>query len=163
MLIKLKNKDQLILDDFTFKCAIGKNNIKSKKKEGDKSTPRGTFSLGKVYYRADKVKKPKSKLGARIIKKNMGWCDDPLVKTYNKEIKIPSENKHEKLFKKDGSYDYFIVINYNTKKIVRYKGSAIFLHLTKNYRPTAGCIAVTKKDFLIILKLINKKTQIKIF
>ena len=163
MLIKLKNKDQLIVDDFIFKCAIGKNQIKSKKKEGDKATPRGIFSLGKLYYRADRVKKPFVKINTKIINNNMGWCDDPKSRSYNKEIKIPSKQKHEKLFKKNGSYDFFIPINYNTKKIVPYKGSAIFLHLTKNYKPTDGCIAVKKEDFLIILKLINKKSQIKIF
>ena len=93
----------------------------------------------------------------------MGWCDDPENKNYNKEIKIPTKNNYEKLFKKDNSYDYFIVINYNTQKIKPYKGSAIFLHLTKNYEATAGCIAVKKKDFLIISKIINKKTKIRIF
>ena len=58
-------------------------------------------------------------------------------------------------------YDYLIVITYNEKK-VPHKGSAIFLHLTKNYKPTAGCIAIKKKDFEILLKLIVKKTKIKI-
>ena len=106
---------------------------------------------------------PKVKINTKAINKNMGWCDDPKGKLYNKEIKIPSKQRHERLFKKSGSYDFFIPINYNTKRIVPYKGSAIFLHLTKNYRPTNGCIAVKKKDFLIILKLINKKTKIKIF
>ena len=92
----------------------------------------------------------------------MGWCDDPTDKYYNKEIKITNNQSHEKLFKKDNTYDYFIVINYNTKKRIPYKGSAIFIHLTKNYKATAGCIALKKKDFLILLKLINKKTKIKI-
>ncbi|MDC0328622.1 L,D-transpeptidase family protein [Candidatus Pelagibacter sp.] len=163
MLIKLKNKDQLIVDDFAFKCAIGKGRLSSKKKEGDKTTPRGLFTLGKLYYRSDRVKKPSCKIKSKIITKNMGWCDDPLDKAYNKEIKIPTKCKHEKIFKRNSSYDYFIVINYNTKNIKPYKGSAIFLHLTKNYKPTAGCVTVSKKDFLIILKLINKKTFIKIF
>ena len=163
MLIILKNKDQLIVDDFIFKCAIGKRGVKSKKREGDKATPKGTFSFGKLFYRADRVKMPKVKINTKAINKNMGWCDDPKGKLYNKEIKIPSKQRHERLFKKSGSYDFFIPINYNTKRIVPYKGSAIFLHLTKNYRPTNGCIAVKKKDFLIILKLINKKTRIKIF
>ena len=163
MLIKLKNKDQLIVDDFTFKCAIGEGRLSSKKKEGDKTTPKGLFLLGKLYYRADRVKKPSCKIKSKIIKKNMGWCDDPKDKAYNREIKIPSKCKHEIIFKRDNVYDFFLVINYNTKKIKPYKGSAIFLHLTKNYKPTAGCIAVNKKDFLIILKLIDKKTLIKIF
>ena len=43
-----------------------------------------------------------------------------------------------------------------------FKGSAIFLHLTKNYLPTKGCVALCEKDFLILAKLINKKTKIKI-
>ena len=92
----------------------------------------------------------------------MGWCDDPKSKHYNKEIKINKNMSHEKLFKKESIYDYFIVINYNTTKIVPYKGSAIFIHLTKNYKATAGCIALIKKDFLILLKLIDRKTKIKI-
>ena len=98
MLIKLKNKDQLIVDDFIFKCAIGKKNLSSRKKEGDKTTPKGLFSLGKLYYRADRVKKPSCKIKTKIIKKNMGWCDDPKDKSYNKEIKNPSKSKNYFMF-----------------------------------------------------------------
>ena len=162
MLITLKNKEVLIVDDFIFKCALGKNGIIEKKKEGDRATPKGTFSIGKLYYRADRVKKPLCILSTKIITRKIGWCDDPKSKYYNKEIKINKNMSHEKLFKKEDMYDYFIVINYNTKKIVPYKGSAIFIHLTKNYNTTAGCIALIKKDFLILLKLIDRKTKIKI-
>ena len=162
MLIVLKNKDTLVFDDFTFKCSIGKNGLNSKKKEGDGTTPKGIFSLGKVYYRADKVKKPITKINTKIIKKNMIWCDNSKSKNYNKETVKNNNDKYEKLFRKNNSYDYLLVINYNTKKIIPYKGSAIFIHLTKKYKKTAGCIALNKKDFLILLKIINKKTRIKI-
>jgi L,D-peptidoglycan transpeptidase YkuD (ErfK/YbiS/YcfS/YnhG family) len=163
MLITLKNKECLIIDDFLFKCAIGKKDTKFKKKEGDKTTPKGLFSFGNLYYRADRVPKPQTKIPTKIITKNIGWCDDPNDKSYNKEIKInKSKAKHEKLYRKDNSYDYLIIINYNIKKIIPYKGSAIFLHLTKRYKKTAGCIALSKKDFLIFAKLINRKTKIKI-
>jgi len=162
MLLTLKNKETLIIDDFIFKCCIGKNGTKTRKNEGDQATPKGKFSLGKLYYRADRVKKPSTKLSIKIITKDMGWCDDPKSKYYNKEIKIGNKLRHEKLFKKNNSYDYFIVINYNTKKIISNKGSAIFIHLTKGYKKTAGCIALKEKDFLILLKLINSKTKIKI-
>jgi L,D-peptidoglycan transpeptidase YkuD (ErfK/YbiS/YcfS/YnhG family) len=163
MLIKVKNKGVLILDDFIFKCSIGKNGIKANKKEGDKSTPSGTFTIGKLYYRADRERKPITKISTKVIKKNMGWCDDPKNKYYNKEVKNFQKIGCEKLFRTDLTYNYFIVINYNTKKIERNKGSAIFLHLTKNYKPTLGCIALKKKDFLILAKLITKKTKIKIY
>jgi len=162
MLITLKNKETLIVDDFIFKCSVGRNGTKARKTEGDKATPRGKFSLGKLYYRADRVKKPLTKLSTKIITEDLGWCDDPKSKYYNKEIKINDELSHEKLFKKNNSYDYFIVINYNTKKTISNIGSAIFIHLTKGYKKTAGCIALKEKDFLILLKLINKSTKIKI-
>ena len=164
MLLNLKNKETLVIDDFIFKCSVGKSGTKTRKTEGDMTTPRGKFSLGKLYYRADRVLKPSTKIPCKIISKNMGWCNDAKSKYYNKEIKIRKNNrlKHEKLFKKNISYNYFIVINYNTKKIIPNKGSAIFIHLTKNYKETAGCIALQEKDFLILTKLINKKTKIKI-
>ena len=162
MLIHLKNKDTLIVDDFKFKCCIGKNNIIKNKIEGDKSTPKGIYKLGTLYFRPDRCSKPKTKIKIKAIKKNMGWCDDPNSQHYNKEILIKNEVKYEKLFRNDSLYDYLIVINYNTKKTEPYKGSAIFIHLTKNYKPTDGCIALKERDFLILTKLINKKSTIKI-
>ena len=163
MLIHIKNKDKLIVDDFKFKCCIGKSGTKKIKIEGDNSTPKGIFTLGTLYYRKDRVKKPVTNLKTKIIKSNLGWCNDPKHMFYNKEIKIQKKIRHEKLYRKDQKYDYFLVINYNIKKTFSNKGSAIFLHLTKNYHQTAGCIALKKNDFLILLKLINKKTKIKIY
>ena len=93
----------------------------------------------------------------------MGWSDDPNnLKTYNKLIKIKKNIKCEKVYRKDYKYDLFIPIKYNFKKPEKLKGSCIFIHLTKNYKPTAGCIALSKKDFLILIKIINQKTKIKI-
>ena len=91
----------------------------------------------------------------------MAWCDDPNHKKYNEEIKIANKQSKEKFYRTDHLYDYLITISYNEKK-TPYKGSAIFIHLTKNYKPTAGCIALKKKDFEILLKLINQKTKINI-
>ena len=162
MLLKLKDKDTLVVDQFLFKCCVGRNGIKKKRKEGDKITPKGIYSLGKLYYRSDRVKKPLTKLSTKKITKDMGWCDDPENILYNKEIKINNKIKCEKLFRKDNSYDYLIVINYNRKNILPGKGSAIFIHLTKNYKRTAGCIALKKKDFLILSEIININSKIKI-
>ena len=162
MKITLKNKYTLKIDDFKFKCCIGKNGLKKNKIEGDKCTPKGTFKLGTLYYRKDRVKKPITSLKIKNIKRNMGWCNDSKNQFYNQEIKVNKNIKHEKLFRKDYKYNYLLVIEYNTKKIIPNKGSAIFIHLTKNFRTTAGCIALLQKDFLIITKLINKKSTIKI-
>ena len=161
MIITVKNKNTLILDDFEFKCCVGKSGITNHKIEGDKKTPKGTFSIGPLYYRKDRNTKPTTKLTIKEIKKNMGWCDDVYHKKYNKLIKVNETIKHEKLFRKDHKYDYIITIDHNKKNIPN-KGSAIFLHLTTNYNPTAGCIALKKKDFEILIKLIDKNTKIKI-
>ena len=162
MQLILKNKDTLLLGEFKFKCVIGKKGSTSNKIEGDKKTPKGVYSLGPLYYRKDKFKNLVTKIRKISIKKNMGWCDDVNSKNYNKLIKINKKIKHEKLFRKNFIYDLLIPINYNTKKTVRKKGSAIFIHLTKNYEKTLGCIALKENDLLTILKLINKKTKIKI-
>ena len=163
MLIHLKNKDKLIAGDFKFKCCIGISGVKKYKIEGDNSTPKGTFTIGTLYYRKDRVTKPITNLKIKIIKPNLGWCNDSKHKFYNRKIKIQKKIRHEKLYRKDHNYDYLIVINYNKKKIKPGKGSAIFIHLTQNYHPTAGCIALKKKDFIILVKLINRKTKIKIY
>jgi len=163
MLISLKNKHTLQYDDFKFKCCIGKRGLTKFKKEGDLKTPKGVFAIENLYFRSDRIKKPVTKLKCVKIEKKMGWSNDINNKNYNKLIKINKNFSHEKLFRKDHKYDLLIPIKYNFEKIVPGKGSCIFLHLTKNYKPTAGCIALKKKDFLILLKIIHKKTKIKIF
>ena len=163
MTIIVKNKDTLIYDDFEFRCCVGKNGFTKNKIEGDKKTPVGIFSLEYIYYRSDKKNKPVTKLKSLKIRKNMGWCNDEKnQKYYNKPVNINQKVRQEKLLRKDYKYDLMIPINYNSNVRRLGKGSAIFLHLTKNYQPTAGCVALRKKDFIILLKLINKKTQIKL-
>ena len=163
MIIFVKNKHTLQIDEFKFKCCIGKKGLTSSKKEGDKKTPRGTFKIENLYFRKDRKEKPLTLLKCVKIKKNMGWCNDiRYPKKYNKPIKIEKKIKHEKLKRKDYKYDLLIPIKYNFEKPILGVGSCIFIHLTKNYTPTAGCIGLKEKDFLILLKLINKNSKIKI-
>ena len=118
------------------KCAIGKRGINSKRKEGDLITPKGKYKIKYILYRKDRVK-IQSKIKKIVIKKKMGWCDDPNSKQYNKLIKLPSAYKYEKLYKKENIYDIIIVLNYNMNPTVKNKGSAIFIHVAKkNYEKT---------------------------
>lgn len=162
MIIYLKNKQTLKVDDFYFKCSIGKNGISKKKIEGDKKTPKGVFSIENLYFREDKIKNPETNLKKIKIKKNMGWCDDIKSNKYNKLIFTNKNVRFEKLFRNDTKYDMLIPIKYNFKKPIKRLGSCIFIHLTKDYNSTAGCIALSKNDFLIMLKLIDKNTKIAI-
>tara|TARA_B100000780_G_C20905801_1_gene360535 strand:+ start:86 stop:574 length:489 start_codon:yes stop_codon:yes gene_type:complete len=161
MIIHVKNKDTLVINDFRLKCCVGKNGLDYKKKEGDYKTPKGIFKLNKLYFREDRLGKVECKIRKKVITKKMAWCDDPNHKKYNEEITISKKMQKENLYRKDHKYDYIITINHNHKKIP-YKGSAIFIHLTNNYKPTAGCVALKKKDFEVLLKIIDQKTKIKI-
>ena len=161
MIILLKNKHTLIVDEFKFKCCIGKNGKTFFKKEGDKKTPKGNYSIGKLYYRFDRLKKPLTKIKTVKIKKKLGWCNDVnFPSNYNKPIKVSKNIRHEKLYRKDHKYDLLIPIKYNFERPKIPRGSCIFIHLTKNYKPTEGCIALDKKDFLILLKIIKPNTKI---
>ena len=162
MIIKLLNKHTLEIDDFQFRCCIGKKGLKKNKKEGDKSTPIGKFKLNRIFYRPDRIKKFNCKVKKIKIKKNMGWCDDPVSKKYNRLIKTSNKIKHEKLYRRDNKYDILIELDYNLKKTIPFAGSAIFLHLTKNYKPTAGCIAINLNDMKILIKILDKNNLIEI-
>jgi len=145
-----------------FRCALGKSGIGIKKVEGDNITPKGTFKVLKIYYRKDRVKKISTKLKLIQISKNIGWCDDPKSKKYNQPIRLPTKYSHEKLFRRDNLYDLVLVLNYNTKPIKKNKGSAIFIHITKNYKTTAGCIGLRIKNMITLIKILNEKNKIKI-
>ena len=66
------------------------------------------------------------------------------------------------MFRNDQKYDFVILIKYNYSNPIPGKGSAIFIHCTNNFKSTDGCIALNKKDLLVLMKLINKKTKIVI-
>ena len=163
MNIKIKNHF-LLYKGYKLKCSIGKSGLTSSKKEGDLATPKGTFELGILYYRKDRNRLLKYKIKKKIINQNMGWCNDSRSKKYNKEIRFPFKYGSERLYRKDKIYDLFINIKYNSSPIIKKKGSAIFLHTTNSkYKPTKGCIAILKNDFLKILPLINNNTKISIY
>lgn len=162
-MIIVKKKGYLEYKNFKSHCALGKAGIGKKKIEGDNITPKGNFRIVKVYYRKDRIKKIHTKFKLIKIKKNMGWCSDPNSKNYNQQIKLPTRFKHEKLYRKDSLYDIILFINYNINPIVKNKGSAIFIHIAKkNYKATAGCIALKKEDLIKLLGLIKKNTKIYI-
>tara|TARA_E500000178_G_scaffold30935_1_gene28033 strand:+ start:165 stop:665 length:501 start_codon:yes stop_codon:yes gene_type:complete len=159
----LINKKYLTYGQYKVKCALGKRGIGHKKKEGDLITPIGQYKIKFILYRKDRIKKIHSKLKKVIIKKNMGWCDDPNSEKYNKLINLPFNFKYEKLFKKENTYDIILVLNYNMNPIKKNKGSAIFIHVVKkNYRKTKGCIAIGKTQLLKIIKKIKNNTKVKI-
>ena len=158
----LINKKYLTFDNYKAKCSIGKRGIGNKKKEGDLITPKGKYKIKFILYRKDRIQ-IKSKIRKIVIKKNIGWCDDPKSKQYNKLINLPSSYKYEKLYKRENVYDIIIVLSYNMNPIIKNKGSAIFIHVAKkNYKKTEGCVAVKKEHLIKIIKDLKKNTMVLI-
>jgi L,D-peptidoglycan transpeptidase YkuD (ErfK/YbiS/YcfS/YnhG family) len=162
-MIIVKESGYLTFKNLNFRCTLGKAGIGKKIREGDSITPRGIFKLVKVFYRADQIKNLETSLKKIRIKKNMGWCDDPKSKFYNKLIRLPSNFGYEKLYRSDRLYDLVVVLNYNLNPIIKNKGSEIFIHVAKKtLKKTQGCIALNKKNLINLLSLIKKNTKIKI-
>lgn len=173
IIVKLNNKYFLRAGKRLFNCQIGQGGIKksSKKIEGDKSTPSGKWNIISIYLRYDKIKRPvirkKSSFKYHLITKNCAWCDDIYSNVYNKyfnTIRFSADKvNHEKLWREDDVYDIILVMSYNTKPIIKNKGSAIFLHCSfYDNRNTLGCIAIKKINLILLLSYIKKYTYIKI-
>jgi L,D-peptidoglycan transpeptidase YkuD (ErfK/YbiS/YcfS/YnhG family) len=162
-MIIVKKSGYLKYKNLKFRCALGKAGVKKKTMEGDNITPKGTFKIIKIYYRSDKIKKIETLIKKSKINKNMGWCDDPNSRSYNKLINLPTKYSHEKLYRNDNLYDLIVALSYNTNPIIKNKGSAIFMHIAKNsYEKTKGCIALKKEHLIKIISKIEKNTKIRI-
>ena len=156
---------RLVAGRVSFPCALGRSGLNLKKKEGDGFTPQGCYALRRLHFRADRVKLPRLSLKGRPIASTDWWCDDPADRAYNRLVTnrpMPKAIK-ESLWRKDGLYDLVIEIGYNDKPAVRGRGSGIFLHLARDgYTPTQGCIALSRKDFMKLLRLIGPNAEIMI-
>jgi L,D-peptidoglycan transpeptidase YkuD (ErfK/YbiS/YcfS/YnhG family) len=157
------NNKNLTYKNYKVKCSIGKRGIGYKKKEGDLITPKGKFKIKFILYRKDRVKNIQTKIRKIVIRKNIGWCDDSNSKDYNKIIKLPTTYSFERLYKKENIYDIILVLDYNMRPVIKNKGSAIFIHVAKkNYKKTAGCIALKKNHLLKIIEELKNNTKVKI-
>ena len=126
-------------------------------------TPKGTFKIKEIFYRKDRVQNLITRLKKTVIRKNMGWCDDPKSKKYNKLIYFPFKHSAEKLYRSENIYDIILVLNFNMNPVKKNKGSAIFIHVAKkNFQPTQGCIALNKSELIKLVKSIKKNTAVKI-
>tara|TARA_A100001011_G_scaffold125746_1_gene132643 strand:- start:8698 stop:9192 length:495 start_codon:yes stop_codon:yes gene_type:complete len=159
----LVKNNHLFLKNKRLQCALGINGLTDNKKEGDLSTPSGTFRFNKVYYRADKLGKMNFKINSSVIQTNDGWCDDQESEFYNRFIQFPFSDSAEHLYRDDDVYDIICVLDYNTSPIIYGRGSAIFLHVAKpNFVGTEGCVAIEKEPLIEIATNITTKSRIVI-
>lgn len=154
--------NQLVLADIawnlTFPCAIGRNGMidAAQKREGDGASPIGIWPMRRVFYRPDRLDAPETGLPLTELKPDMGWCDAPDDRNYNRLVTLPYSASHEALWREDHVYDIIVELAHNDSPPAAHLGSAIFMHVAKpGYTPTQGCAALAKEDLLRVLAVSN--------
>jgi L,D-peptidoglycan transpeptidase YkuD (ErfK/YbiS/YcfS/YnhG family) len=140
---------------------LGRAGIAAGKREGDGATPRGRFRLIRLWWRADRVPRPRTRLSARRIDTAVAWCEDPADRRYNRHIEIPPGNPADRLRRDDQLYDLIIEISHNARPRIARRGSAVFVHVARpGLAPTAGCVAMPKPRLRQLLARVGSKTRI---
>jgi L,D-peptidoglycan transpeptidase YkuD (ErfK/YbiS/YcfS/YnhG family) len=143
--------------------ALGRGGIRADKREGDGSTPRGRFRPIRLWWRADRLVRPRTLLPVRHIGRNQAWCEDPADPRYNRPFTRSANEPGDRLWREDGLYDLIIEIDHNARPRVAGRGSAVFIHIARaGFAPTAGCVALRRHDLVLLLRRITTKTRIVI-
>ncbi len=147
----------------TLRVALGRGGIRALKREGDGGTPVGTFRPVRLWWRADRVQRPRTLLPVRRISADDAWCEDPSDRRYNRAFKRSASEPGDRLRREDGLYDLIIEIDHNTRPRVAGLGSAVFIHVARDaFGPTAGCVALRRDDLRRLLSHIGPSTRIMI-
>ncbi|ODT61842.1 MAG: hypothetical protein ABS77_08570 [Phenylobacterium sp. SCN 69-14] len=154
MIFTALSDGRFLLGERTTRCALGKNGVvkAAEKREGDGRSPLGTWTIRRVLYRPDKGDPPQTRLPAKALERDDGWCDDPLDPAYNRAVKLPHPASAEQMWRQDDLYDLVCVLAHNDDPPVPGRGSAIFMHLARpDGGPTEGCVALSREDLLDLL------------
>jgi L,D-peptidoglycan transpeptidase YkuD (ErfK/YbiS/YcfS/YnhG family) len=143
--------------------ALGRAGIQANKREGDGATPRGRFRLRRLWWRSDRMAKPRAALPLRAIRRDDAWCEDAADRRYNQPIRLSLEAPGDRLWRDDHLYDLIIELDHNTRPRVARRGSAVFIHFARpGLEPTAGCVALRDWDFPRLLARLRKNSWIEI-
>jgi L,D-peptidoglycan transpeptidase YkuD (ErfK/YbiS/YcfS/YnhG family) len=144
-------------------CALGRTGRRAIKREGDGATPIGRFAVRQAFYRADRMVRPRTRIPLAPIRKEDGWCDDPMDRNYNRYVRHPYPASAERLWRADGLYDLVIVIGHNDRPRVLGGGSAIFIHVAgANFEPTEGCIALRLPDLRRLMSHLRRGNVVNV-
>lgn len=158
-----KTRGMMVADGLRVPCALGRNGINRRKREGDGATPAGRLGLVAVLFRPDRLRRPATALPAIALRPDAGWCDDPADRRYNRPVRLPFGAGYEQLWRSDGLYDVVVVLDYNFERPRPDAGSAIFLHIAApDFSPTAGCIAVRTGDMRRLLARAGPQTWLDV-
>ncbi len=97
-----------------FACALGRGGISADKREGDGATPLASMRILSGYFRGDQFSGGrKTRLAMTPIGPDLGWCEVPDDRNYNRPVKIPYGASHERMRRDDRLYDACLVLDWN--------------------------------------------------
>ncbi len=147
-----------------FPCALGRGGITANKREGDGGTPLAAMRILSGYFRGDQFSGGRrTRLAMAPIGADLGWCEVPDDRNYNRPVKIPYGASHERMKRDDRLYDACLVLDWNIAPRRRGRGSAIFFHLARpGFTPTQGCVAVSQRTMARLLPYLAAGTMLKV-
>lgn len=147
-----------------FPCALGRGGITANKREGDGGTPLGAMRILSGYFRADHFGTARrTRLEMSPISPELGWCEVPDDRNYNRPVRLPYRTSHERMLREDRLYDACIVLDWNIRPRRRGRGSAIFFHLAREgFTPTQGCVAVTAAVMRRLLPRLSPRSILRV-
>jgi L,D-peptidoglycan transpeptidase YkuD (ErfK/YbiS/YcfS/YnhG family) len=158
-----RSRGVLIAGRLMVPVVLGRSGIRADKREGDGATPRGRFRLVRLWWRPDRLMRPRTRLPVKRIAPDWAWSEDPSDRRYNQPFRRSANEPGDRLWREDRLYDLIVELDHNTRPRIAGRGSAIFLHLARPDRtPTAGCIAFEFKDLHRLLTRLGPQTRINI-
>lgn len=143
---------------------VGRNGVRADRREGDGTTPLGSFGLVEVFGSA---RRAESGLPYRAVRRGDCWISDVASPDYNRRIVDPScRAPNENLWRiaRNGPYEWAVVSDFNLVDPVAGKGSAIFLHVNARdaaggSKPTSGCVSVSRSVMRRVVRWLDATKQ----
>jgi L,D-peptidoglycan transpeptidase YkuD (ErfK/YbiS/YcfS/YnhG family) len=158
-----RRRGRIVAGPLSLPCALGAGGTTRRKREGDGATPVGRLTVLGCFYRADRGRRPATRVPVAAIRPSDGWCDDPSDPRYNRPVALPYRGRSERMWRDDNVYDVVLDLAWNRGPIVKGRGSAIFLHLARpGFAPTEGCIAIAPGAARQLLARIGPRTKVEV-
>lgn len=138
-----------------WRAHIGRNGLSGRHREGDGTTPTGSFRIGRTIYGS--APNPGARYGYRRLACGDWWDEDPTSPTYNRfrHVRCGSTptfgGGSDPLWRSPHAYRHFAVIQYNSNPAVPGVGSAIFIHADVGV-PTSGCVSLPPTELVALLR-----------
>jgi L,D-peptidoglycan transpeptidase YkuD (ErfK/YbiS/YcfS/YnhG family) len=153
----------LLAGHLAIPVVLGRSGIRANKREGDGGTPLGRFHLRRLWWRADRMRRPATRLPTRPLTTDVAWCEDPADRRYNRPFRRSANEPGDRLWRDDRLYDLIIELDHNTRPRIVGRGSAVFVHVARpNRGPTAGCVALDARALYRLLSRLGPQTGIDI-